>query len=72
MMLTSRFILIYLRSDRNHNSAPTPTESKVGSALPPACLEPLRHRINSSNVPPDSTPLHPQTGQEVEARQLEA
>jgi Sulfotransferase family len=38
----------------------------------PACLEPLQHRINSSNVPPDFTPLDPQTGQEAEARQLEA
>jgi hypothetical protein len=38
----------------------------------PACLEPLQHRINSSNVPPDFAPIDPQTGQEVEARQLEA
>ncbi len=38
----------------------------------PACLEPLQHRINSSNVPPDFTPVDPQAGQEVEARQLEA
>jgi hypothetical protein len=38
----------------------------------PACLEPLQRRINSSNVPPDFTPLDPHTGQEVEARQLEA
>jgi hypothetical protein len=37
-----------------------------------ACLEPLQHRINSSNVPPDFTPLDPQPSQEAEARQLEA
>src|SRR4029077_17277586 len=38
----------------------------------PACLEPLQHRINSSNVPPDFTPFDPPTRQEGEARQFEA
>jgi Sulfotransferase family len=38
----------------------------------PACLEPLQHRINSSDVPPDFNPRNVESNQLVEACQLEA